>query len=50
MTIGKDKVKINSPILTLQHKGHHMTNKPEAEGTLTPSPQQRSVLWLFKGT
>ena len=26
-----------------------MTNKPEADGTLTPSLQQRSVLWLFKG-
>ena len=27
-----------------------MTNRPEAYGMLTPSLQQRSVLWLFKGT
>ena len=26
-----------------------MTNKPEADGTLTPFLQQHSVLWIFKG-
>ena len=44
------KVKVKTPILSLQLRGHHMINKPEADGRLTPSLHQRSVLWLLKGT